>query len=989
MTSAEKRDPSHFRRTEDATQAVSESAKLADAAMALLGCTTPDAVYEVIADFMTLMCPGAVVVVDEIAPDFSVFVTRKVVGVEHSLIAKVAGLVGFDLVGKRWAIPASFREVVLSGTLSKIPGGFADIAAADISHKVSSGLTRMFGIHDLFVIGIADGTHVLGNFAILTREPNVALPTHLIESFAHQCYSALAGIERDRELARSAAQAQAILSGSPVPMAVNDAGLRITFVNSAFVETFGYTLDDLLSLEDWWESAYPDPEYREGVMQAWAAGLQTAQREGTTFAPIQVTVRCKDGTDKTILASTAVMPGSDGPGHLVVLYDITDREQARTALALSESKFSTAFHTSPDAVNINRLSDGLYVDVNEGFTELTGYTAQDVEGRTSGDIDIWVDPSDRERLVAGLRAEGVVDNLEAEFRRKDGSIATALMSARVIDVGGVPHILSITRDISARKQAEAAVQQSHDMLVNLTDQVPGVVYQYRLYPDGRSCFPFSSRGMNDIYEYSPEEVREDAAPVFERLHPEDYDRVSALIMESARTLEPFHCEFRVVLPRQGLQWRMSDALPQRTEDGGTLWYGIISDITEQKDLEAALQQRLVALTQPPSATSGLTFADLFDVDEIQTIQDAFSNATGVASIITKPDGTPITRPSNFCRLCTDLIRGTEKGQANCFKSDSMIGRSSASGPVVQVCMSGGLWDAGASISAGGEHVANWLIGQVRNERQDEAAMLDYADQIGVDRAEFVAALAEVPMMSLERFELIAQALFSVAKELSTVAYQNVQQARFITERQEMEEARTHDLERLTRALWSTVEIVGQVVETRDPYTAGHQRRVSELSVRIAEQMGMAGSEVGDIRTAALLHDVGKMAIPAEILSKPGDLSPVEFELIKSHSETGRQIIASADMEGPTAEIIHQHHERCDGSGYPRGLRADQLLPAAKVIMVADVVEAMMSHRPYRPALGQDLALAEIEAGAGTLYDPGVYRACAAVFLEHGFEFSRA
>ena len=130
-----------------------------------------------------------------------------------------------------------------------------------------------------------------------------------------------------------------------------------------------------------------------------------------------------------------------------------------------------------------------------------------------------------------------------------------------------------------------------------------------------------------------------------------------------------------------------------------------------------------------------------------------------------------------------------------------------------------------------------------------------------------------------------------------------------------------------------------------------------------------------------------MSVPAEILSKPGELSALEFELIKGHAESGYQIIASADMAGPIDEIVHQHHERCDGSGYPRGLGADELLPESQVMMVADVVEAMVSHRPYRPGLGVDAALGEIERGAGLQYDAGTAAACVRVFRERGFAFS--
>jgi len=204
---------------------------------------------------------------------------------------------------------------------------------------------------------------------------------------------------------------------------------------------------------------------------------------------------------------------------------------------------------------------------------------------------------------------------------------------------------------------------------------------------------------------------------------------------------------------------------------------------------------------------------------------------------------------------------------------------------------------------------------------------------------------------------------------------------------ELLEEREHNLEQLARSFSSLIEVLCQVVEMRDPYTAGHQRRVSELSVRISEEMGMPTEQVEEIRVAALIHDVGKMVVPAEILTKPGKLSHSEFELIKDHSEAGYRIIESAHMEGSAAETVFQHHERCDGSGYPRGLMAEQLLPNAKVLMVADVVEAMTSHRPYRAALGMDAALEEIEGGAGRLYDSEVCKACVAVCRDGGFAFS--
>jgi len=185
----------------------------------------------------------------------------------------------------------------------------------------------------------------------------------------------------------------------------------------------------------------------------------------------------------------------------------------------------------------------------------------------------------------------------------------------------------------------------------------------------------------------------------------------------------------------------------------------------------------------------LSFNDLFDLEEIQRIQDLFSDATGVASLITHPDGTPITRPSNFCRLCSDIIRKTEKGLANCYLSDAVIGRQNPSGPAFQPCLSGGLWDGGASITAGGKHVANWLIGQVRNEQQNILQMEKYAEEIGADKADFMEALSEVPKMSVEQFAKVSEMLFVFAGELSEKAYNNLILKREIAERNLLEKSR--------------------------------------------------------------------------------------------------------------------------------------------------------------------------------------------------------
>ena len=206
----------------------------------------------------------------------------------------------------------------------------------------------------------------------------------------------------------------------------------------------------------------------------------------------------------------------------------------------------------------------------------------------------------------------------------------------------------------------------------------------------------------------------------------------------------------------------------------------------------------------------------------------------------------------------------------------------------------------------------------------------------------------------------------------------------ITERIRAEAERSKLLEQLQKSIESIIQLVVHTVESRDPYTAGHQLRVAKLASAIAEEMGYPKEKVKQIHMAGSIHDLGKIAIPAEILSKPTRLNPVELMLIKTHPQVSKEILAGIDFSWPLAEVLYQHHERIDGSGYPQGLKGTEILPEAKILSVADVVEAMASHRPYRPALGLKEALDEITMHRGTLFDPAVVDPCLRLFEEKNF-----
>lgn len=190
-----------------------------------------------------------------------------------------------------------------------------------------------------------------------------------------------------------------------------------------------------------------------------------------------------------------------------------------------------------------------------------------------------------------------------------------------------------------------------------------------------------------------------------------------------------------------------------------------------------------------------------------------------------------------------------------------------------------------------------------------------------------------------------------------------------------------------RLLKGVIKSMAEVVEVRDPYTSGHQYRTAALASAISKSLGLPKETTEVIYLSALLHDIGKISVPAEILTKPGKLNRIEFELVKCHTIVGYRILKNIPFPFPIHDIVIQHHERLDGSGYPRGLKGDQILMESKIIAVADVVEAMMTHRPYRPALGLEKTLEEISNQKGKLFDPDVVRCCVNLFQSQGFTFS--
>ena len=260
------------------------------------------------------------------------------------------------------------------------------------------------------------------------------------------------------------------------------------------------------------------------------------------------------------------------------------------------------------------------------------------------------------------------------------------------------------------------------------------------------------------------------------------------------------------------------------------------------------------------------------------------------------------------------------------------------------------------------------------ERREDAPTREMLERLVEERTEQLRVSEEKLLQRTESAEKARQAMLYMLEDMNESGAA-VERALHANEQQ---------LEQMLQNLKDTGSAIALAVEARDPYTAGHQRRVANLAVVIAQEMGLEEEQIEGVRMGATIHDIGKINLPAEILCKPSMLSDMEYMLVKGHSQVGYDILKNIAFPWPVADIAYQHHERLDGSGYPQGLKGEAICLEARIVAVADVVEAMSSHRPYRPGLGVEAALQEVEQGRGTLFDPVVVDTCLRIFREGRF-----
>ena len=642
-------------------------------------------------------------------------------------------------------------------------------------------------------------------------------------------------IVRRRGAEEALLQANQVVENSPVVLFRWKAaeGWPVALV-SRNVSQFGYTPDEFLAGAVPFSSIV-HPQDMERV----AAEVQAHSSSGTGQFQQQYRIFTKAGEVRWVDDHTVIERGADGRvvSYHGTIMDITERKRAEVALQESEAKFRDLAEEA--IAGIYLIQDGVFKYVNSMFAEMHGHSVAEMTGKMAVDEAIF--PEDRPIIAETVRKrlKGEVPSLQATFRivTKNGELRHIEDHSTSTLYQGRPAMIGTAVDITERKRAEAALLASEERFRTLIESSPLPIVIARegifVYVNNAYCRMIGVDSADQIINTS----------LLETVAPEKREKVLGYMTARAKNEEAPAQYESVGIRRDGTRFPYEIYVAQVNLADGRALIAYINDITERKRVEEALEKRLVALTQPLAEAGDVAFEDLFDLTDLQSLQDRFAKACGVGSLITRPDGAPITRPSNFCALCSE-IRKTPKGLSHCERSDALIGRYNPSGPIIQSCLSVGLRNAGASISVGGRHRANWLIGQVRDESKNEEEIIAYAREVGADETAFREAYRQIPAMSQERFEQIAQALFVLANQLSTIAYQNIQQARFINDRKRAEEALRQNEAVLQSLLAATPAGVGLLVD----------RVFQRVNPALCRMTGYSEEEIIGMKTRVLYPD---------------------------------------------------------------------------------------------------------------------------------------
>ncbi len=635
--------------------------------------------------------------------------------------------------------------------------------------------------------------------------------------------------------------------------------------------------------------------------------------------------------------------------HSALLLMLEDMEEARGKIEQAHQEWVTALDAIDDPIFLHDKNFCI-LRVNRAYQRSAGIPFEEIIGRPYYEVFPKTDgplPSCRHALEVGKWAEEECELGGRVYRSR----AFVVHGAQ----GEYLHSVHSLEDVSERKSMQQLVHSTNALLHSVIENAPVRIFWKDTNLNYLGCNTAFAR---DAGWSCPQELHgKDDFQMGWREQADLYRADDRRVMESDT-------------PKLGFEE------PQSTPDGRTIWLrtskvpmhdaagkvnavlGIYEDITEHKQHESVVQRANRALRTISAGNQVLIHAD----DEQHLLSEMCAVAVQIGGY----------RMAWVGYVEQDAVQPVRP----------MAQAGFDDGYLAQACISWGdnehgQGPTGLAVRSGQTQVAQ-NIAHNPNMLPWRAMALQrgYKSSIAMPLMEDGQCFGTLTMYAAEADAFNAEEVKLLEEMAGDLAY-GILNLRVKQAHQAQEQL-------LQTNMLQTVKAIASIVEMRDPYTSGHQARVAEVACAIARQMALPEDQVQALHLAGLVHDLGKIRIPAEILSKPGKLNAIEYSMIKMHPQAAFDILKDIDFSWPIAQMVLQHHERMDGSGYPQGLKGEEILLGARILCVADVIEAMSSHRPYRPGLGADAALDEIIRMRGTLYDAQVVDACVALFREHAY-----
>jgi PAS domain S-box-containing protein len=773
--------------------------------------------------------------------------------------------------------------------------------------------------------------------------------------------------------------------------------------------------------------------------------LETILPQKTTFDNYEVEHDFVTIGKRVMLLNARQIKRALGKEHIILLAieDITELKQLESLLIDSEEQYRRLFETASDGIILLEKREGKITQANPATEKLLGYTEKESIGNKLQNIGVVLDTSDFQTTMRNLNKSGIINYRNVKVETKSGQH----IDTEIYLVDRAKLVQCNIRDVTGRKQTQEALRESEKKYRLVVDNMADVVAVIDMNLRFTYVSPSITRLRGyTVEEAMAQTLEQTMTPESLQIVAKVFEE--EIKLEASGTADPGRSrileleEYRKDGSNVWIENHVSFLRDEAQKPVGIISYS--HDITDRKRAEEELKEsekkyRLLAdhvndvifvldmnlnytyvspsmktlrgykpeeiMEQQTSFDASLTpssrdlaIRTLSEVMEIEKSEHKDINVSRTLELeIRRKDGTIVwtevnvsfirdenQQPVGILGVIRDITERKRAGEVLREREEQyrLVVENAKEAIIITQDMKVVFLNHAAMNMAGYSKEISTLKSFTDFIHPDDLKMVvDY----------HIKRLKGEEVPPVYSFRVIGQDGTVIWCEINAAVIQwkgkpaTLNFLNNVTERKRAEEELKQTLESLRKAVGATIQVMVSAIEMRDPYTSGHQLRAANLACAIATEMGLPQDKIEGIRMAGSIHDIGKLSIPAEILSKPTRLTDIEFSLIKEHSRIGYEMLKDVESPWPLAQIVYQHHERMDGSGYPRNLKGDEIIMEARIMAVADVVEAMASHRPYRPGLGIDAALMEIEKNKGIFYDNTVADACLKLFREKSYK----